>query len=313
MHFLIMEYVDGVSLQHLVEKGGPLDVVRAAHYVAQAAQGLQYAHESGLVHRDVKPANLLVDRLGTVKVLDLGLARLMRDDNDKLTKQYNENAILGTADYLAPEQAQDSHQVDIRADVYSLGCTFYFLLTGRTPFEGGNVLDKLRWHQMRQPQSVRRLRPDVPETLAAVVEKMMAKDPAQRYQTPWDVVKDLTPWTAIPIPPPVPEELPRRGFATRESQPADSSGTLAAGGMSTVPSLRKDLDQTMPDLPVLAHLPPIARGPDTSVPGLFRRKPRRWLAWREWLLVATCMLTAASVCLVRGCGSSVGPRTVSLR
>src|SRR5437762_10711885 len=128
LHFLVMEYVDGASLQEIVKKTGPMDVTRAAHYMRQSARGLQHAHDTaGIVHRDIKPGNILVDRTGAVKVLDMGLARFFNDEEDILTKKYDEN-VLGTADYLAPEQALDSHGVDIRADIYSLGATFYFCL-----------------------------------------------------------------------------------------------------------------------------------------------------------------------------------------
>src|SRR5947209_1730504 len=176
--FLVMEHVDGASLQEIVKKAGPMNVLRAAHYMRQAALGLQHAHETaGLVHRDIKPGNILVDRTGTVKVLDMGLARFFHDETDDLTRKHDEN-VLGTADYLAPEQALDSHGVDIRADIYSLGATFYFLLTGNTPFNEGTVAQKLIWHQTRQPKAVRTVRPEVPAELAAVLEKMMAKDPA---------------------------------------------------------------------------------------------------------------------------------------
>src|SRR3954470_21247217 len=178
LHFLVMEYVDGASLQQLVKRSGPLDPVRAAHYVQQTALGLEHAHAAGLVHRDIKPGNILVDRGGIVKVLDMGLARFFNDEEDILTKKYDEN-VLGTADYLAPEQALDSHGVDIRADIYSLGATFYFCLTGKTPFSEGTVAQKLIWHQTRQPKPVRSLRGDVSEGLAAVVDRMMAKDPNQ--------------------------------------------------------------------------------------------------------------------------------------
>src|SRR4051794_1557073 len=132
LHFLVMEHVDGASLQDIIKKGGAMDVLRACHYMRQTALGLQNAHETaGIVHRDIKPGNILVDRTGVVKVLDMGLARFFRDEDDIITKKYDEN-VLGTADYLAPEQALDSHEVDIRADIYSLGATFYFTLTGRT-------------------------------------------------------------------------------------------------------------------------------------------------------------------------------------
>jgi serine/threonine protein kinase len=208
LHFLVMEYVDGSSLQDIIKKAGPMDVTRAAHYMRQSALGLQHAHESaGLVHRDIKPGNILVDRTGTVKILDMGLARFFHDEEDVLTKKYDEN-VLGTADYLAPEQALDSHGVDIRADIYSLGATFYYCLTGRTPFTDGTVAQKLIWHQTRQPKAIKQTRPEVPDELAALVERMMAKDPAQRPQAPLEVAEALAPFTQEPIGPPPDGEMP---------------------------------------------------------------------------------------------------------
>src|SRR5438067_5590994 len=207
LHFLVMEYVDGTNLQDLVKKIGPLEVVRACHYIYGASVGLQHAHEMGLVHRDIKPGNILVDRAGVVKILDMGLARFFHDTEDILTKKYDEN-VLGTADYLAPEQALDSHGVDIRADIYSLGATFYFILTGRPPFAEGTVAQKLIWHQTRQPKSVRTVRPEVPAELSAILEKMMAKNVADRYQTPIEVAEALAPFTQTPIPPPPESEMP---------------------------------------------------------------------------------------------------------
>jgi serine/threonine protein kinase len=223
LHFLVMEYVDGASLQEIVKRSGPLDPTRAAHYIRQAAFGLQHAHETaGLVHRDIKPGNVLVDRGGTVKVLDMGLARFFYDEEDVLTKKYDEN-VLGTADYLAPEQALDSHAVDVRADIYSLGATFYFCLTGKTPFNEGTVAQKLIWHQTRAPKSIRSLRPEVPEGLVAVIDRMMAKDAGQRYQTPLEVAEVLAPWTETPIGPPPETEMPKLSLAAMgEKPPSDS-------------------------------------------------------------------------------------------
>src|SRR5262249_1213523 len=131
LHFLVMEYVDGSSLQHVVQLFGRMDITRATHYIAQAARGLQHAHEGGLVHRDVKPGNLTLARQGTIKIPDMGLARFFHDNKDNLTREHDSQTVLGTADYLAPEQALNSHDVDIRADIYSLGATFYFVLTGQ--------------------------------------------------------------------------------------------------------------------------------------------------------------------------------------
>jgi len=241
LHFLVMEYVDGSSLQEIVKQHGRMDVTRAAHYIRQAAIGLQHAHHvARLVHRDVKPGNLLVDRHGVVKVLDMGLARFFHDEEDVLTKKYDET-VLGTADYLAPEQALDSHGVDIRADIYGLGATFYFMLTGVTPFSDGTVAQKLIWHQTRKPKPVRAVRPEVPPELAAVLEKMMAKEPEQRYQTPAEVVEALAPWTRQPIAPPPAQEMPHLSLAAQGpsgsySDPNLSAPSAEAGGPGGVPA-----------------------------------------------------------------------------
>jgi serine/threonine protein kinase len=239
LHFLVMEYVDGASLQEMVKRAGPLDPVRAAHYIRQAALGLDHAHAAGLVHRDIKPGNVLVDRGGTVKVLDMGLARFFNDEEDILTKKYDEN-VLGTADYLAPEQALDSHSVDIRADIYSLGATFYFCLTGRTPFNEGTVAQKLIWHQTRQPKPIRTLRAEVPEGLVAVIDKMMAKDPSQRYQLPLEVVETLAAWTQTPIPPPPEAEMPRLSLAATGVPPGDATQVTAVSPAAPSPTPRKN-------------------------------------------------------------------------
>jgi serine/threonine protein kinase len=221
LHFLVMEYIDGINLQDLVARVGPLTPQRAAHYISMAAEGLHAAFRTGLVHRDVKPANLILERNGNVRVLDLGLARFYNDHGDLLTLKYDEKNVLGTADYVAPEQAINSHEVDIRADVYSLGGTFYYLLSGRPPFVGGKVAQKLIWHQMKQPPSLTELRPELPRALVGIVGRMMAKNPSHRYQTPAEVVAALRPWTSDPIPLPTEEEMPAQ---VPGPQPPPSSG-----------------------------------------------------------------------------------------
>ena len=159
-HYLVMEYVEGRDLRVLVERNGPLDYRLAADYMRQAAEGLSHAHQAGLVHRDMKPANLLVDAKGIVKVLDLGLARFDGDDeaDASLTKEFDEK-MLGTVDYLAPEQAIDSHLVDPRADIYSLGGTLYFALTGHPPFPTGTLAQRVVMHQTKDPQAIEEERP----------------------------------------------------------------------------------------------------------------------------------------------------------
>jgi serine/threonine-protein kinase len=229
--FLVMEYVEGVSLQHLVARRGPLDIPTACQYVRQVAFGLQHAHDLGMVHRDIKPANLLVDRAGVVKVLDLGLVRSETEADAGLTRKLD-NRVLGTADYVAPEQALDSSAVDIRADVYSLGATFYYLLAGRTLFPEGRTAQKLVWQQIKDPTPVDRLRPDVPPGVADLVHLMLQKNPADRPQTPLEVFDALAAWTEEPVPPP-PEDLIPRPAARLVTSP---SGTVSVPAARTTGS-----------------------------------------------------------------------------
>lgn len=194
IHFLVMEYVEGKDIEKLLELRKQFSVIEATDFIRQAAEGLSHAHENGLVHRDIKPGNLLVDTKGVVKLLDLGLARFFRDnETESLTIKHDEK-VLGTADYLAPEQAVDSHAVDERADIYSLGCTLYFALTGHPPFTDGTLVQRLLAHQTKAPPSIRKQRPDVPESLVAIVEKMMQKRKDDRYQSAAEVAAALSKW-----------------------------------------------------------------------------------------------------------------------
>jgi serine/threonine-protein kinase len=195
LHYIVMEYVDGQDLHRLVAQNGPLLPDVAADYIAQAATGLAHAHEKNLVHRDIKPANLLVDRSETVKLLDLGLAKLAEEDQTSLTLANDEN-VLGTADYLAPEQALNSHTADHRSDIYSLGCTLYYLLTGRPPFPEGTISERLLKHQVEEPESLLKLRPDLPMSLIEICNKMMNKRPELRYESATEVATKLTEWLA---------------------------------------------------------------------------------------------------------------------
>ncbi len=254
-HFLVMEFIEGTSLDRLVAERGPLAVDRACDYIEQAALGLQHAYEHGMVHRDIKPQNLMLTPKGQVKILDFGLARFLSEsdplvqplapvtlaaeltgeelfmapvmaepvegdsaptcfetpapdamnqgkegrpllgNDEPLTRL---GAIMGSPDYVAPEQILDAHTADIRADIYSLGCTLYFLLAGHPPFSG-SVHDKLRAHERKQPRPLIQLRRDVPTGLAAVLDRMLAKDPAQRYQTPAEAADALRTFAASPV------------------------------------------------------------------------------------------------------------------
>ncbi len=194
MHYLVMEYVRGKDLMAIVKEADrPLPLATVTSYMLQAAQGLQHAHEAGLIHRDIKPANLLIEDSGLVKILDLGLALFESSEAASVTEAYQEK-VLGTADYLAPEQALDSHNVDVRADIYSLGCTFYFALAGRAPFNEGTLAQRIAQHQTVEPRNLREFRPDCPEELASICHQMLRKDPAERYQKAADVVEALRSW-----------------------------------------------------------------------------------------------------------------------
>ncbi|MGF1579438.1 MAG: protein kinase [Gemmataceae bacterium] len=237
VHFLVMEYVEGNSLQAVVREKGPIDPTRAAQYIAQASLGLQHANDAGLIHRDIKPSNLLLDKSGTLKILDMGLARFFNDEHDELTKEHDKNAVLGTADYLAPEQAINSHQADTRADIYSLGVTFYYLLAGHAPFYDMSMHQKLIAHQMQKPKPISSLRSDVPPEMEAVLERMMAKAPDQRYQHPIEVAQALAQWANVSLPPPSVADL------DLEMDPAES-GILSPQGSSPQFQLPQELRPT---------------------------------------------------------------------
>ena len=193
VHFLVMQHVDGLDLHKLVRTRGTVTVGKALSYITQAAKGLEYAHSKGLIHRDIKPPNLLLDRDGTVKILDMGLARFEREIEEagaagSLTQT---GQVMGTLDYMAPEQAMDTHAADARADVYSLGCTLYYLLTGEPVYAGGTMASKFVAHREHPIPSLRAGRDDVPEGLDAVFQRMLAKRPEDRQQSMTELLVEL--------------------------------------------------------------------------------------------------------------------------
>jgi formylglycine-generating enzyme required for sulfatase activity/tRNA A-37 threonylcarbamoyl transferase component Bud32 len=230
-HFLVMEYVEGIDLARLVAERGPLPVAQACDAVRQAALGLQHAHERGMVHRDIKPSNLMRTPTGQVKILDFGLARLALGQAEAEAPGWTAadtpvgilpgeatppdvtepGRVMGTPDYIAPEQAADAHAADIRADIYSLGCTLYYLLAAAVPFACGTAQGKLRAHTEDDPQPLADLRADVPPELLRVLDQMIARDPTQRYATPAQVADALAPFAG---PAPAPAQPPRRRWHT---------------------------------------------------------------------------------------------------
>jgi serine/threonine protein kinase len=192
IHFLVMEYMEGQDLYAYVKKHGPLSVEDATNYTIQVAHGLEYAHKKGVIHRDIKPANLLLSHDNTVKILDMGLARLNTTEDDMpLTDLTSTGVILGTIDYMAPEQALDTKQADARADIYSLGCAMYFILTGKILYEADTIMKKLLAHREAEIPSICDIRSDVPHTLDHIFKQMVSKSLQDRYQSMSEVIMDL--------------------------------------------------------------------------------------------------------------------------
>lgn len=229
VHFLVMEYVEGSDLSALVKKNGPLSIAKAVNYTLQAARGLEFAHAEGVIHRDIKPANLLLDKKGVVKILDMGLARIdVGADAATQAELTGTGAVMGTVDYMAPEQALSTKHADARADIYSLGCTLFYLLTGKPTYDGETITAKLIAHQAQPIPALRTVCKEASPELEAVFNKMMAKRAEERYQSMSAVVADL-------------EQL--------NVGPLSASGTQSSAGAKSDSALT--LLQGLPDLPTV--------------------------------------------------------------
>jgi serine/threonine protein kinase len=249
VHFLVTEYVPGLDLRRLIKGHGPLGMPAAAAVICQAAKGLEHAHSRGLIHRDVKPGNLLVTPEGVCKISDLGLAGFLHEgeSDDK------HNKTVGTADYLAPEQIMTPEQLTPACDIYALGCTLYYAVTGKVPFPGGTTREKARRHCHEQPTDPRRVNPELEAAFVDVMADMMMKDPAQRIASAAQVIPQLRPWAGddwpatvmsgvtkvdgsrSATPPPLPQSA--RPLRIAESERGDSrshwsQGTQALGSAS---------------------------------------------------------------------------------
>jgi serine/threonine protein kinase len=277
-----MEFVDGEDLAKLVRTRGPLPVVNACYFAYQAAQGLQHAHERGMIHRDIKPGNLILLREGKkaiVKILDFGLAKVTSETGlDRTLTQQGQ--MLGTPDYIAPEQTLDAQKADIRADIYSLGCTLYHLLTGNTPFAGNSLFEVLQAHHSVDAKPLNLVRPEVPVELAAVVTKMMAKDPNRRYQTPAEVVQALKPFLKPGGLTSSQPELSQVG--SRVNRPAAAAGS-APGTEDSSPNLAP-MDAVQPEQRWKSLNTPQLDRSSTAKSGI-RKGARRQTPWM-WPAVA---------------------------
>jgi serine/threonine-protein kinase len=278
-----MEYVDGPNLSQLVREQGPLPVEQACEYIRQAALGLDYAHDLGLIHRDVKPSNLLVQQTNSgpqVKILDFGLALVtaaesVGGDSSLGTAQ----TVLGTPDYVSPEQAKNQYKVDGRSDLYSLGCTFYYLLTGETLFPGGTALEKMIRHGSEAPVSVQTKRPGIPDAVAAIVHKLLAKNPKWRYQKGSELAAELAAlvskkldWSAPARPTPRRKSEPGASISSGED-PFEDQVDLDELSASTLPTAMMSTRET------------ITPGPRRDRP----RKPRKKQLLWPWVLLAVAL------------------------
>ncbi|MGI9472653.1 MAG: serine/threonine protein kinase [Rubripirellula sp.] len=279
VHYLVTEYVPGNDLRRLIRNNGLLSMDDAALIISQAAMGLQYAHELGMVHRDVKPGNILVTPDGQAKVSDIGLATwTMSLENDPRAGK-----VVGTADYLSPEQIRDPKSVGPLSDIYSLGCTLYYAVTGKVPFPGGDTRSKCRRHCEQTPWHPRKFAPELSEEFVDVIADMMEKDPARRIQSAAEVAERLEPWASsstdlvdLPIdrqvwtPPPPPHEPSQLRDAQDLPEHTHSSGGLSASGAhsdsASVPPLPEDWSPDPATMRRPSHALPIAIALALAVP-----------------------------------------------
>jgi len=257
--YLVMEYVDGVSLQAAVSRYGTFPPGEAAAIGTDIAMGLQSIADASLVHRDIKPANILVDRAGGVKILDLGIARF---HSDPISKLADTQSVVGTLDYLAPEQAVDSSHVDVRADLYGLGATLFFLLAGHPPFADDDVKRKLVRKQQSNPPSIAATRLDIPGAFADVINRLLARSASDRYSTPREAAEALRQFASVPA------EYPQRLFRPWRNHP-DVPGQPTTTGNDPTPTplpptrriLRSSTERRIPSPETLLDTTPMPASP----------------------------------------------------
>ncbi len=274
VYYIAMEYIAGQSLYRLVTTHGPLTVGRAAKLFVQAAAGLEHAHELGMVHRDLKPSNILVTPRDQVKVLDLGLA-VIQGEMDDPTVVGGKGYIVGTMDYIAPEQTEDSANVDARSDLYGLGCTIYFALTGQPPFPGGDARQKIQRHRKAVPPALQELNPLVPADFAAIIHPLLAKRPEDRPPSAAALREQLLPW-ADPLP-----------------EPMDSPAAADAPGAIAELEADKEPRSEWEWVPTVSLAEVTGRAPRPAP----RRPASRASAWWSEMGLATRLLAALTAAL----------------
>ena len=292
-YYLVMEYIDGRDLKQLVEEEGLPDCDTAADYVRQAADGLAHGHGRNMIHCDIKPSNLLVNGQGVLKIVDLGLTRLNGRSREEVNlpsaghgtcpTEWAGERILGSVDYLGPEQALESPDFDHRADIYSLGCTLYFLLTGHPPFPEGTLPERIVKHQVQQPQSIHRQRRDAPAGLVKICERMMAKRPEDRFQSAEEVSRALAEWKLR-------EPEARRAVALKTAEPLEEP----ASGIGVTPVARASPSIDVDAEPTLAGVTGAGKAERSRKAGLWRTRRRAVAA----LVVAGLALVAVAAATV---------------